>query len=300
MASLSFIIGIIGNVISILVFLSPMRTFRKVVKKRSTEGFKGLPYVTTLLSTSLWSFYGLLKPGGILIVTVNGAGAVLQFIYVVLFLIYASRDVKIKYLKLVALIDVAALGLVIAVTLLALHGDVRLTFVGVFCAALTLGMYASPLSVMRTVIRMRSVEFMPFSLSFFLFLNGSVWSAYAVLVKDFYIGVPNSIGVALGSAQLILYVIYMNKSKSSKPTDEEEGSAHLVKDNIEMFDNDNEINKKKNRSLSKGRSLPMNSVSRQLSLPKIGKTQSVGPYELYSGSPHDENHVENGDAKHHP
>lgn len=55
---------------------------------------------------------------------------------------------QIKYLKLVALIDVAALGLVIAVTLLALHGDVRLTFVGVFCAALTLGMYASPLSVM--------------------------------------------------------------------------------------------------------------------------------------------------------
>ena len=30
---------------------------------------------------------------------------------------------------------------------------------------------------------------MPFFLSFFLFLNGGVWSVYAVLVKDYYIGV---------------------------------------------------------------------------------------------------------------
>jgi solute carrier family 50 protein (sugar transporter) len=32
---------------------------------------------------------------------------------------------------------------------------------------------------------------MPFLLSFFLFLNGGVWSAYSVLVKDFYIGVSS-------------------------------------------------------------------------------------------------------------
>lgn len=41
----------------------------------------------------------------------------------------------------------------------------------------------------RMVIKTKSVEFMPFSLSFFLFLNGGVWSAYAALVKDYFIGV---------------------------------------------------------------------------------------------------------------
>lgn len=69
--------------------------FRRVVKKRSTENFKAAPYVATLLSTSLWTFYGLLKPGGLLVVTVNGAGAVMQAIYVTLFLVYAPKDTKV-------------------------------------------------------------------------------------------------------------------------------------------------------------------------------------------------------------
>ncbi|KAL7235256.1 hypothetical protein ACSBR1_018699 [Camellia fascicularis] len=96
----------------------------------------------------LWTFYGILKPGGLLILTVNGAGAVLQFIYVTLFLIYAPRDIKVKSMKLVAIFDVRFLGEVIAVTLLAIHGSLRFTFVGILCAALTIGMYAAPLAVM--------------------------------------------------------------------------------------------------------------------------------------------------------
>ncbi|KAK9292992.1 hypothetical protein L1049_020975 [Liquidambar formosana] len=289
MASLSFIIGIIGNIISILVFASPIGTFRRVVKKKSTENYKALPYITTLMSTSLWTFYGLLKPGGLLVFTVNGAGAVLQFIYVTLFLIYAPKDIKVKSMKLVAILDVGFLGSVIAVTLLAIHGSLRLTFVGVLCAALTLGMYASPLTVMTTVVKTKSVEYMPFFLSFFLFLNAGVWSAYAVLVKDFYIGVPNAIGFLLGSAQLILYAIYNNKSESTKSTEamEEEGSAHLVKGAVKMQvyeeeDTDDDGKIKSRSSLNKGRSLPMTMVSRQHSFRKILKTISLGSYELNS------------------
>ncbi|KAF6165435.1 hypothetical protein GIB67_017917 [Kingdonia uniflora] len=189
MASLSFIIGLIGNIISMLVFLSPVGTFKRVVKKKSTESFKGLPYVCTLLSTSLWTFYGLLKPDGLLVVTVNGAGAVLQAIYVILFLIYAPKYTKVKYLKLVAVLNIGFLGLVVGITLFAIHGSVRLTVVGFLCAGFTLGMYGSPLVSMRTVIQTKSVEYMPFFLSFFLFLNAGVWCCYAVLVKDFFIGV---------------------------------------------------------------------------------------------------------------
>ncbi|CAL5330173.1 hypothetical protein CsSME_00010700 [Camellia sinensis var. sinensis] len=305
MASLSFIIGIIGNIISILVFASPIGTFKGVVKKKSTENFKALPYITTLLSTSLWTFYGILKPGGLLILTVNGAGAVLQFIYVTLFLIYAPRDIKVKSMKLVAILDVGFLGAVIAVTMLTIHGSLKLTFVGILCAALTIGMYAAPLAVMRTVINTTSVEYMPFFLSFFLFLNAGVWSVYALLVKDIFIGVPNAIGFILGSAQLILYLVYKNKSSSAKSKDEmeeeeEEGSAHLVKTSIEMQDlDDHDDLKSTNRNLNKGRSLPKPLVSRQYSINKIMKTFSLHPYELNSGSLH-ENDVENGSTKDHP
>ena len=43
----------------------------------------------------------------------------------------------------------------------------------------------------RTVVKTRSVEYMPFSLSF-LFLNGGVWSVYSLLVKDYFIGVRST------------------------------------------------------------------------------------------------------------
>jgi hypothetical protein len=39
------------------------------------------------------------------------------------------------------------------------------------------------------VITTKSVEFMPFFLSFFLFLNGGVWATYAVLDRDIFLGV---------------------------------------------------------------------------------------------------------------
>jgi len=70
-------------------------TFRRIVKHKSTEDFRWLPYATTLLSTSLWTFYGLLKPGGLLVVTVNGAGAALEAAYVTLYLVYAPRETKV-------------------------------------------------------------------------------------------------------------------------------------------------------------------------------------------------------------
>lgn len=74
----------------------PRATFRRIVRSRSTEDFRWLPYVTTLLSTSLWTFYGLLKPGGLLVVTVNGAGAALEAAYVALYLVYAPRETKVR------------------------------------------------------------------------------------------------------------------------------------------------------------------------------------------------------------
>ncbi|XP_055816660.1 bidirectional sugar transporter SWEET16-like [Solanum dulcamara] len=279
MANFSFILGIIGNVISILMFASPLKTFKRIIKKKSTEDFKGIPYITTLLSTSLWTFYGLLKPGGLLVVTVNGTGIFLHILYVTLFLMYAPKTLKIQSMKLVAIINITFLGAVIAITLLAVHGTTRLTLVGILCAALNIGMYASPLAATRTVIKMKSVEYMPFLLSFFQFLNGGVWTAYAVLVKDYYIGVPNGIGFILGAAQLILYFMYY-KSTPTKSTEEKEekGSAHLM---IQMKDVDGAHKNENNPNLHKGKSLPKPSLVRQYS-ERLMKTLSNTPSSLGS------------------
>ena len=65
------------------------------MKNRSTEEFEPAPYVVTVLSSSLWVYYGLTKPGEYLVATVNAVGVALEATYVLLFLVYAHPALRV-------------------------------------------------------------------------------------------------------------------------------------------------------------------------------------------------------------
>ncbi|KAK7412926.1 hypothetical protein VNO78_04695 [Psophocarpus tetragonolobus] len=226
MADVSFFVGIIGNIISILMFLSPVPTFWKIKKHRSTEDFSSLPYICTLLNCSLWTYYGIIKSGEYLVSTVNGFGIVVETIYIILFLIYAPKGIRAKTAILAVILDVIIFAAAIVTTLLALQGEARSDAVGTMGAGLNIVMYSSPLSIMKTVVATKSVEYMPFLLSFFFFLNGGVWLLYSFLVRDVILGVPNGTGFLLGAIQLVLYAIYRNGEKRVSINRLEEGMQH--------------------------------------------------------------------------
>lgn len=232
MEGLFLVVGVIGNIISVLLFLSPIGTFYRIVKQRSTQEFESFPYICTLLSAALWTYYGVNKPGSILVATVNGFGFVVESIYVCLFLTFAPPRMRVRTAILASILDVAFLGAAIVVSEKCLHGYTRIYVIGFLGAALNIVMYGSPLSVMRTVVRTKSVEYMPFLLSFFMFLNGGVWTFYAILSSDYFLGVPNAAGFVLGLAQLVLYVIYKNRMLFKLRTDNVENGwqhEHLIK-----------------------------------------------------------------------
>ncbi|CAM0884045.1 unnamed protein product [Alopecurus aequalis] len=54
------VVGIIGNVISFGLFLSPVPMFWRIIKNKDVEEFKSDPYLATLLNCMLWVFYGIL------------------------------------------------------------------------------------------------------------------------------------------------------------------------------------------------------------------------------------------------
>ncbi|KNA07420.1 hypothetical protein SOVF_171620 [Spinacia oleracea] len=195
------------------MFLSPVSTFKRIVENRSTENFESVPYICTLLNSCLWTYYGIIKPE-LLVSTINGFGVFVEIIYVILFLIFAPRRMKMKTWILVGLLDVGFLTAAIIVPKLALQGTHQIDALGFICAGLNVVMYGSPLAAMKTVVTTKSVEYMPFLLSFFFFLNGAIWSLYAVLRQDIYLMVPNGIGCFLGVIQLVLYAIYRNAKPS--------------------------------------------------------------------------------------
>lgn len=216
MDTLLFVIGIIGNVISILLFLSPILTFWRIVKSQSTEDFEPAPYVVTLLCCSLSVYYDVIKPGEYLVASINGIGVVMEFIYVFLFLIYAPSSARVKTLILVGVLDVGFFGGVVLFLQLVVEKSFHIMVMGVLSASLNVAMYASPLAVMKTVITTKSVEYMPFLLSLFLTLNGGVWTLYAIVDRDVFIGLPAGLGLAFGAIQVVLYMMYMNTEASKQ------------------------------------------------------------------------------------
>lgn len=248
MVPAKLIFGVVGNVVSVLMLLSPAHTVRIIVKNKSTQLFSGLPYVFILLNCLLWVLYGtpLVTEGAILVLTINGAGAVFQIVFITLFLIYADKENRKKVSLLLSAVVVAVVTSA-SVTLLAIKDQAkRQREVGSICVVLNIVMYISPLSVIKMVILTKSVAFMPFFLSFFIFLNSAVWTGYGVASKDVFLVIPNGVGTLFGAVQLALHIIYrgnkpplldlesgspsISDSKPSAKTDAMKGSPKRVAD----------------------------------------------------------------------
>jgi solute carrier family 50 protein (sugar transporter) len=65
------------------------------------------------------------------------------------------------------------------------------------------------------VIKTKSAEYMPFSLSFFLTLSAVAWFFYGLFTKDIYVTLPNVGGFFFGIAQMTLYFCYRKPGTSA-------------------------------------------------------------------------------------
>ncbi|THU43954.1 hypothetical protein C4D60_Mb02t02300 [Musa balbisiana] len=243
---LPFIFGISGNIISFMVFLSPLPTFYRIYRKKSTEGFQSVPYVVALSSCMLLIYYALVKTNAILLITINSFGCFIETAYITIYLIYATKKARVFCIQIFVLLNVVAFAAIVLLTRLAFTGPDRVTVVGWICVGFSLCVFAAPLSIIvstetislslslslslsflrplslkqfiesnvqRLVIRTKSVEFMPFYLSFFLTLNAIAWFGYGFFTKDLYVELPNVLGFVFGVVQMVVYMLYKNNKK---------------------------------------------------------------------------------------
>ncbi|XP_027352629.1 bidirectional sugar transporter SWEET9-like [Abrus precatorius] len=208
------IFGLLGNIVSFMVFLAPLPTFYTIYKNKSSEGFQSIPYVVALLSALLLLYYGFIKTNATLIITINSIGCFIEVAYLTMYIIYAPKKQKISTLFMILIPDLGGFGLTMLITNFAVKGINRVHAVGMICAIFNIAVFAAPLSIMRKVIKTKSVEFMPFSLSFFLTICATMWFFYGLFDKDYYIMLPNVLGFLFGVSQMILYTLYKNAEKN--------------------------------------------------------------------------------------
>ncbi|GMP66120.1 hypothetical protein CsSME_00026603 [Camellia sinensis var. sinensis] len=205
--------GVAGNIFAFGLFVSPMPTFRRIIRNKSTEQFSGLPYIYALLNCMLSAWYGtpLISSDNVLVMTVNLIGAVFQLTYITLFITFTEKAKKLSMFGLL----LAVFGLFAIVVAGSLHiSDLsaRRICIGFLSGAALISMFASPLLIIKLVIRTRSVEFMPFYLSLSTFLMSTAFFLYGIFNFDPFIYVPNGIGAILGIVQLALFFYYKNTS----------------------------------------------------------------------------------------
>ncbi|XP_060212349.1 bidirectional sugar transporter N3-like [Lycium barbarum] len=210
----AFAFGVLGNIVSFIVFLSPLPTFYRIYKKKSTEGYQSIPYVVALFSSMLWIYYAFLKTNTTLLITINSFGCFIETIYVGFYIFYAPKKARVQTIKMLLLSVVGGFGAIILVTQFLFKGAVRGQVVGWICLIFSLCVFVAPLGIVRQVIKTKSVEYMPLLLSVFLTLSAVMWFFYGLLLKDVNIAAPNVLGFIFGILQMVLYAIYSKKEKA--------------------------------------------------------------------------------------
>ncbi|CAN6445588.1 unnamed protein product [Victoria cruziana] len=141
-------VGLLGNLFALVLFVSPFPTFRRIIRSGSTEQFSGLPYIYSLLNCLICLWYGLpfIRPGVILVATVNSIGACFHLMYISLYIAHADSQKKLKMSAM--LIAVFIIFSAIAfVSLEFLSSSARRIFVGYLTVASLISMFASPLFI---------------------------------------------------------------------------------------------------------------------------------------------------------
>ncbi|ELW62431.1 Sugar transporter SWEET1 [Tupaia chinensis] len=173
---------------------------------RSVDSVQFLPFLTTDVSNLSWLSYGVLKRDGTIII-VNAVGAVLQTLYILVYLHYCPR-------KTATLLGVLLLGFGYF-WLLVPNLEAQLQQLGLFCSVFTISMYISPLVDLAKIIQTRSTKRLSFSLTIATLLTSASWSLYGFRLGDPYIMVPNLPGIVTSLIRLWLFWKYPHEQDSS-------------------------------------------------------------------------------------
>lgn len=187
-----------GPMLFLFLQVSSVRTAYEVRLAKSVGQLSTLPNITLCVNCVVWSLYGYLRADPTIFLP-NVCGMLTSTFCMFEFHRYSSKKPYRSYV----------LGSIIGgiCIYLATKGDDKT--VGLLGCTLSVLFSASPLAVVRTVIKEQSTASLPFYTSLVIFSNNVSWLLYGLLVaKDVLIWGPNVLGLGLASLQMILFFVY--------------------------------------------------------------------------------------------
>jgi solute carrier family 50 protein (sugar transporter) len=86
------VLSLLCGLLAAALYLSPLPMVRSIARARAVGNRSVLPLTAAMLNAAVWSWYGLLTRNYVPVALVNGAGAVLEAVYIAIFLRHARKS----------------------------------------------------------------------------------------------------------------------------------------------------------------------------------------------------------------
>ncbi|CAM0950599.1 unnamed protein product [Alopecurus aequalis] len=205
--------GLAGYFMSLLLFIAPgvMMGINSVVK------YAPFPYAVTASNCAIWLVYGIKQASqsaasawtmekvlNIGVPVINGAGLIMELVYIALFYIHSPADDRRRNQ-----LTYVVIGGFLAFCLGGLSFLINDTLASWYCLLCGIAVYAVPLfDVLKVVLSRRARYMPPLPAAVASLCNGLVWCIFTKIRGDYYMFYPNLAGVVCAFVQLILHFTY--------------------------------------------------------------------------------------------
>ncbi|KAF8068188.1 hypothetical protein HT031_001874 [Scenedesmus sp. PABB004] len=203
----------LGCVVAFIMFASPLPAVREVDANRSIGELNALPFIAMAVNCAGWLFYGTVLRD--FYVYAGNIPGVLFGLYYTLTCFKWSSEPAQNTLRALSLGAVALLYVVGLAGMAAGLGRAGIkTLWGSACVAILGVYYTAPLSSLAKVIATRDSSSLHWPLCAMNIINGMLWFAYGLALRDWFIGIPNGAGAAFNAVALAFCFAFPAKGRS--------------------------------------------------------------------------------------
>ena len=211
----STIFGWVGNALALYFYIAPIVPFVKVIKGQMTwKQSPGVLLLCSFLNCILWSDYGLIT-NQFLLYLANGLGGTITLIYITIFLIHVA-DRKV----LLSLFYNFFLICCIVEIYFVFYYLVPFKVTGIIANIFNVLMYAAPGEKIYQICKGASYQLIPIWSTIGGTACSTSWMCYGFYQNDYYVVIPNALGVLASIVQIVIFVIYRRKQKNKAQSEE--------------------------------------------------------------------------------